>query len=455
MGDVYADYVDALATFNGSDAATSFTPEAGPAAGMAFQGTAQLDTAVVQFGSAALYMPVQNNDWVQWGNTGDWTYLHDGTTDWTIDGWYYCASDTGDYRTLFDSQGSGGYGVYFYIHWSNPHYRFVINLNGTDITVITGNNTAIFGEWVYFCITFEVATKTATVYINGDELGSDTQTSTFYSNASAALVLGRDVSIGLRSLIGWLDDFRITKILRDGSVPTAEASLTPGYPSYILLPNPIGQAALVARSNYAGQLAAIDAAPDHPKRYAMSDVTTAATAGYPGGGLYPRWICEVDSDPVLRVPVSSFSATVQTGRSQYLQAAVPNAGDYMADLTAAVAAADYFGIYRLDLLDGIEIKTQIARAPLQYADPSQGPTNYSVNLSGYAAAADEPETPETITLPVAMTLAATGGRQRLRCPIVFNLYPGDTVEYGAASFTADYLSYYVNETQAYIDLGER
>ena len=74
-------YTKLCSHFNGADGATDYTD---PVAGAAtFGGTAQLDTAQKEFGTAALLLD-GNSDYVTYPDSDDWSF---GTGDFTIDFW--------------------------------------------------------------------------------------------------------------------------------------------------------------------------------------------------------------------------------------------------------------------------------------------------------------------------------------------------------------------------------
>lgn len=452
MSELYADFVDALSNFNGTDGATSYTAEAGPT--MAFNGTAQLDTAEKKWGSASLYCPVLNNDYVQWGSTGDFTYLHDGTESWTADGWAYIDTETSNYRTIFCNQTAGNIGVLLYVSPFSDHLEFNMYRISGSLTLVAANNTALYDEWFYYKVTFDKDSRLTSLYQNTTLLDSDTASTNVSATNSTAMVLGRNANLGNRSIIGWIDSPRFTKLERPGlTVPTAEPDLIPLAEATIDVPGPLGGANIVARTDYGSALAAIDALPDHPKIYLESEVTTVATAGIAGGGLYPRWIAEISGTPAFRVPLSSFVVYRQSVEQQYVQCVIPNPADYADDIAAAYGV-ETLTIARLDLINGTEIKTPLASAVLSNSSDAEGPTNRSITIYGYGDPSSVPVSPDNITIDNASIKTTTDGKIRIRARINYMVIPGDIVTVGSDSFTADYINYIVNPTQAYCDIGD-
>jgi len=161
-------------------------------------------------------------------------------------------------------------------------------------------------------------------------------------------------------------------------------------------------------------------------------------------------------DGAVRVPISSWQATLQTGASNYVQCVVPAALDW----AASINDATHFTIYRTaQIPDGAAIEYEMARAPLQTASFARGPTNYTVTLSGYSTAFAEDEAPPTSydrTLTGIRSVTIGSGRTRVRCAIDWLLRPGQRAYYdGAASFVTAFINYYVPQgNDAYMDVGD-
>lgn len=208
------------------------------------------------------------------------------------------------------------------------------------------------------------------------------------------------------------------------------ASLDEVFPEAIIsTPGPLGAASAVAYHDFTTQMG------DAVTRYVM-DLTT------PGG--------------LVRVPISSWQATLRTGASNYVQCVVPAALDW----AASINDATHFTIYRTAKIpDGAAIEYEMARAPLQTASFARGPTNYTVTLSGYSTAFAEDEAPPTSydrTLTGIRSVTIGSGRTRVRCAIDWLLRPGQRAYYdGESSFVTAFINYYVPQgSDAYMDAGE-
>lgn len=187
--------------------------------------------------------------------------------------------------------------------------------------------------------------------------------------------------------------------------------------AFVAADSPLGAARLLA-SNIAGHMAAASPLgigravawhdftgqvdPDAPQRYLMDLLTPSGT---------------------VRVPISSWQATLQSGAANYLQCVIPNAGAW----TAEIAAATEFVISRASrTADGGWVEYLMARAPVQSLQDARGPTSRTVTLSGYTdafAAVDNP----SIVFDRRMRNVRqifVGGGLRARADIDWLLRPG-------------------------------
>lgn len=82
--------------------------------------------------------------------------------------------------------------------------------------------------------------------------------------------------------------------------------------------------------------------------------------------------------------------------------------------------------------------------------------NYSCTLSGYPAGASAPTIPATYELAGVRYIEENStGTYSARCAIDWLLRPGDTVSVDEITFTADYINYYANDRDSYMDVGSR
>lgn len=175
------------------------------------------------------------------------------------------------------------------------------------------------------------------------------------------------------------------------------------------------------------------------------------------GAAITRYVMDLTTPAgLVRVPISSWQATLRTGGSNYVQCVVPAVAEWVASINAATA----FEITRTATpAGGAAIEYQMASAPLEQIQLSQGPTNYTAVLSGYSPAFAEDEAPPTTydrTLTGVRSVTTGSGRTRVRCAIDWLLRPGQRAYYdGAASFVTAFINYYVPQgNDAYMDVGD-
>lgn len=162
----------------------------------------------------------------------------------------------------------------------------------------------------------------------------------------------------------------------------------------------------------------------------------------------------ITPDGDVRVPISSWQATLQTDSAQYAQCVVPACTEWVDDITAATE----FRLVRLLTLNtGGTAEYQILQAPLENAQYARGSTNHSATISGYIDAApviDWPDGTERVLTGVQSIFTYSSGL-RVRCAIDWILQPGQSADVEGTVFTVSYINYIVSGNEAYMDVGER
>lgn len=156
----------------------------------------------------------------------------------------------------------------------------------------------------------------------------------------------------------------------------------------------------------------------------------------------------------VRVPISSWQATLQTAGKCFAQCVVPAALSW----TDSINAADEFVIYRLAESPGGPIEYEMTRAPVEQITLSRGPTAYTATLSGYSDAFAEDDDPPTTydrTLTGVRSTTTGSSPTRVRCAIDWLLRPGHRAYYAeGASLVAAYINFYVPAgNDSYMDVG--
>lgn len=229
--------------------------------------------------------------------------------------------------------------------------------------------------------------------------------------------------------------------------PSVRGALAAGWTAAA---GPLGSVAVlgsVTISGYtaaASPLGAIYALAYHDFTAQIGDATTryVMDLATPGG--------------LVRVPISSWQATLRTGASCYVQCVVPAVAEWADSINAATA----FTIYRTASIPGGDVvEYEMARSPLEQISMARGPTNYTATLSGYSDAFAEKEDPDATydrTLAGIRSITTGSGKTRVRCAIDWLLRPGQRAYYGdGASFVVSFINYYVpTGNDAYMDVGE-
>jgi len=165
---------------------------------------------------------------------------------------------------------------------------------------------------------------------------------------------------------------------------------------------------------------------------------------------------------LVRVPISSWQATLQTDSDSYVQCVVPACDEWLDQINAA----EEFVISRVGTLlsayGGASVEGPLARGPVQTVAVSRGATNYSAVISGYVDASPEDDDPDSMfdrELVDVRSIQTYGETITVRCGIDWLLRPGQRAVYGSVDFVVSYINYYVTSyaktIDAYMDVGHR
>ena len=188
---------------------------------------------------------------------------------------------------------------------------------------------------------------------------------------------------------------------------TASGGATQGFVS---APSPLGAPAVVGQNG-----AAIDAyfsAPSPlgaPSVVAINDFT-----GLLDPTLADRYVMDlIGPGGTVRVPISSWQATIQSARANFVQCVVPAATPYM---SAINASSEFVVLRRSQTRDGEWIEYEMARCPLQTTSYDRGPYRGTATLSGYTAAValSQDAPPVVYSRALRNRLAAAAGSHRER-----------------------------------------
>lgn len=163
---------------------------------------------------------------------------------------------------------------------------------------------------------------------------------------------------------------------------------------------------------------------------------------------------EIEGTPPIRVPISSWQATIQSDRASYILAVVP-AAEQWAEAISARQGNDMVVYKGLRMEDGAQSETEIARGPMSIVSYHRGPFRSTASLSGYGPAWSGDLVTDARTLTGIRSVSQSQGQLRARANIDFFLRPGMTAIVRGQSLSVAYINYYANAREAYMDVGER
>jgi len=178
---------------------------------------------------------------------------------------------------------------------------------------------------------------------------------------------------------------------------------------------------------------------------AYTDYTDGLT-----GNEIERYVMDLDS---VRVPISSWQATLKTDVSNYVQCVIPAVGQWV----STIDGATNFTIYKQITISGLVVEQEMASAPVSTIQYSQGASKYTCVLSGYSdgfAPSIDPPSAYDRTLEGVRTVSSGAGGIRVRCKIDLLLRPGHRAYVDGVPFIVGYINYYALDSDSYMDVGE-
>ncbi|BCH33114.1 hypothetical protein MesoLjLc_50440 [Mesorhizobium sp. L-8-10] len=199
-----------LAGFNGVDGSTTFDDESNSNHTMTAAGNAQVDTAVVKFGTGSLLCD-GTGDWINIADSDDW-YL---PGEFTMEAWVRPDASTVTTRAICGqwTNLNPNNSFYFYYVWSSStakSFRFLMSPDGTAASAVglTQANTNIDQSVFHHVAVDRDASNVARLYVDGVMVASATITGG--ANVTGNLRVG-DRGSGTAPWLGWIDELRITK----------------------------------------------------------------------------------------------------------------------------------------------------------------------------------------------------------------------------------------------------
>lgn len=251
------------------------------------------------------------------------------------------------------------------------------------------------------------------------------------------------------------------KLLQPGEFDTpATAGFTAGWPdpgpveAYVNVPSPLAVPSASVNVPLSGALSAASVL-GAPGAFVLNDWTATVPRS---AQIY--YYAELRGIETVRLPISSWQATLQVGRESYLQCVVPAAENYIDDIAAAGLGSQLAVIRGALFPEGERRELDMATVPLKQMPYQRGPQRSTVTLSGYGditfSAVDASAPPAGSIRPLSgvQTLSTQGG-VRVRCELDWLIRPGLLAEVDGIQFPVSYINFYVNPAQTFMDVGER
>lgn len=482
MSDPYFDNVTLLLHCNGADESTTLTDVIGHS--FTANGNAQIDTAESKYGGASALFDGTGDYWNATYVAADFDWFSE---DYTIEAWVYASSWSNwsyNVGSILSPRMIGNMDTATAAnHWSfgprNDSKLGFYYWNGSTRVNVASSGTLPTNEWVHIAMTH--ASGTIKLWINGTEDGSAAVSGTPGSDTLYPLLVGYGFGNGIT---GWVDDLRITKGVQRYTTtftpPTEEfpdisgLGIVVGVGSVFSIGFSVelgiveGGGSVFSVSTVIGIFSGggqVLALPPHVGIISLPGMFSAErllafhdwTSQIPALATI-RYVLDITGSPTLRIPISSWQATLKLDQQNYVQAVIPGVTAYVSELqTRSVAGEEFIVSRRVILLTGQVIEQEMARGPITSLRFDRGATNYSGTLSGYIAGFSLPAAPVAATdrvLDGVRSVSVTDGKKRVRCGIDWFLRPGQRADLDGDLFTVDYISYYANASDAYMDVGE-
>ena len=152
--------------------------------------------------------------------------------------------------------------------------------------------------------------------------------------------------------------------------------------------------------------------------------------------------------------LGSFSCRRRSGDPTSFEVALVGAATIAADISARAAGQLVIEMVILSAITGVvKGRIELARAYISSVQAQYGPKSSSVQITGFATITNNNAASWTLTK--VTTRSDTNGVVSLQLPnIHFGMIPGDTVTYGADTFTVSRISYSVSERQTVMSVSE-
>lgn len=436
---------------NGSNGGTTFTDNSGTPKTATAIGSPVTSTTQSLFGGASIR--VSNVDKLVFADSGIaslgsgnftiefWVHMDAAAT-----GWYFGNTTAGNVNASFQIQCDFSGNV------SGQAYRSTGALVGGAYSDASGPLPGASAHVAYVRngSNFEL-------YVDGVLAGSATSSAVLNTSPSGDIhFYGKTAGADGVAKV-YFDEVRITvgtaRYTADFTPPTAAHPDGSAVEAIVAVPGPLGAEQVLATfASFA--TAAIVSAPSPLGAVAVLGYHDFSAAVSPLGGL--SLLDLVTPGGLVRVPISSWQATLQTTDANYVQCVIPACTPWVDALNAATE----FVIYRrATLYEGGTIDYEMVRAPAEQLRFDRGPERHTCTLSGYSPGfAEDLDPPATYDRALAGVRSISRGANdlRVRCAVDWLLRPGHRAYVEGAPFVVGYINYYApTGFDAYMDIGSR
>ena len=474
--------VSALLPLDGADASTTIVDESNTGStDWGFTNGGEISTDQSVYGGSS--GRIDSGTWIEYSTVAGTNFVFDVTDAFTFEA-HFRPDAIGSSQTLLTSGG-----LWFGINASGE-LELDAQTSGSS-TIASGTSTATLSATTQHYVEISRdASGDWRVFLDGDLEFTESE-SAGDVDSQETVRIGRKAGFSdLRPYAGYVDDIRITegapRHTASYTVPSTAHPLfggVDGIGARVQVPSPLSAASalvdwenitrsivsvpspltttlfanslippqiVITRRDFLGARVSVPSVLAPPRTRVLNDFSSLVIE------TVSRYIFQITGDPVIQIPISSWQATLQIGRQSYLQAVIPAAIQYLGALSSR-QGSEQFIVYRSNIVQGAEVNTEMARAPLSQVIINQGSSRATVTVSGYGDLPDDLASSVVVPLTGIRTISQTiGGNTRIRADIDWFLRPGQTVTGAGLSITASYINYFVPTVgDAHMDVGTR
>jgi hypothetical protein len=171
-------------------------------------GNTSTSTTQTKFADTAMYFD-GTGDGAEFGDQTTLKYLHDKTSNYTIECWIYPTSVSGRRAILMTGAASASAGALLELNGSEVDYTIYRGVSGS-LTSISGGTVTV-NQWSHVAVTYDGTD--VEVFLNGTSIGSTTWSLAASSSSSQVVPsIGRDnASSAVGDFYGYIENFQVLK----------------------------------------------------------------------------------------------------------------------------------------------------------------------------------------------------------------------------------------------------